>query len=175
MKVISLNCNDCGAPLDAPEKAKFITCSFCNSRLAIQRTGSSYSTELLEELRDTTQSLADDVAKIKTRSEIEELDRAWELEREDFMVSGKDGRRSLPTKGGSIVGGVMVACIGIFWTIFTSGITAGAPGAARIFPLFGLLFAGFGVVMSFLGYQRADAYERAHREYQDRRQELMRS
>lgn len=54
MKVIPLNCNHCGAPLEVAAKAKFVTCGFCNTRLSIQQTGSTYSTEVLEDLKETT-------------------------------------------------------------------------------------------------------------------------
>ena len=121
MKVLSLNCNHCGAPIDAPVKAKFVTCSFCDARLAVQRTGSSYSTEILEELQATTQSLARDVAKIKTRSEVEDLDRSWTLERSNYLVQGKHGHVSKPSKTGAIIMGVFMGGFGLFWTTIAMG------------------------------------------------------
>ncbi|MFK8114194.1 MAG: hypothetical protein AB8B91_18475 [Rubripirellula sp.] len=179
MKVISLNCNHCGAPLDAPLKAKFITCSFCEARLAVQRTGSSYSTELLEELHETTQTLARDVAQIKTGTSIESLDRSWEIERAEYMVQGKHGRVSKPTKGTAVLVGVVMGGFGLFWTVMTLGITGagsrmGAPGFIKLFPLFGVLFIGVAIFQAVNIFGKAEAYERAQARYQEKRRELMR-
>ena len=177
MKVISLNCNHCGAPLDVPAKARFATCGFCEAKLAIEHVGNSYSTSVLEDLKETTDKIARDVAEIKSSSEIQDLDAQWERERVQHMVTGKDGRQSLPTKSGAIVGGIFIAGFGLFWTIMAAGMTSagarmGLPGAIRIFPLFGLLFVAFGLFMAFSTYSRAESYERANRKYLDNRRKL---
>ena len=33
MRLVSLNCNQCGAPLEVPEKVQFLTCGYCSARL----------------------------------------------------------------------------------------------------------------------------------------------
>ena len=38
MKLFSLNCNKCGAPLDVPGKVRFLTCQYCSAKLSVQRT-----------------------------------------------------------------------------------------------------------------------------------------
>ncbi|QDV41924.1 hypothetical protein Enr13x_17670 [Stieleria neptunia] len=179
MKVISLNCNHCGAPLDVPAKARFATCGFCQAKLAIEHVGNSYSTTVLDELKETTDRIARDVAEIKSSSEIKELDSRWQQERLSHMVTGKHGRQSLPTKTGAVAGGVMVAVFGLFWTIMAAGITGagsrmGAPGVFSIFPLFGIVFIVFGVFMSFQVYSRAESYEQANQKYLDERRKLAR-
>ncbi|QDV84059.1 hypothetical protein [Stieleria sp.] len=179
MKVISLNCNHCGAPLDVPAKARFATCGFCEAKLAIEHVGNSYSTTVLDELKETTAQIAKDVAEIKSSSEIKELDSRWQQERLSHMVTGKHGHQSLPTKTGAVAGGVMVAVFGLFWTIMATGISGagsrmGAPGVFRIFPLFGVLFIAFGVFMAFRIYSRADTYERANQQYLSKRRQLAR-
>ena len=167
MKVLSLNCNHCGAPIDAPVKAKFVTCSFCDARLTVQRTGSSYSTEILEELQATTQSIARDVAKIKTRSEVEDLDRSWTLERSNYMVQGKHGHVSKPSKTGAIVMGVFMGGFGLFWSTIAMGMGGG------VFSLFGFLFVAMAIFTSINMFTKADAYERAEARYRRKRRELM--
>ena len=57
MKLLALNCNRCGAPLEVPQKAKFITCTFCQTQLSIQRSGGAAYTEALEELGERTEQL----------------------------------------------------------------------------------------------------------------------
>ena len=70
MELITLSCNQCGAPLEAPPSARFLTCAHCGSRLSVQRTGSAYYTEVMEQVATNT-------AQIATR--VEALDTAqWE-------------------------------------------------------------------------------------------------
>ena len=173
MKIISLNCNHCGAPLDAPIKAKFITCSFCDSRLAIQKTGTSYSTELLEELQETTESLAKDVAIMKRRSDIEQLDRMWESEKAHFMVEKKDGGKALPTKSGGMVSIIFGCGFGIFWCVFAFGIASQVGGFAMIMPLFGLFVIGMAIFGGVSMMHKAEQYQREHSKYQSKRREMM--
>lgn len=177
MKVISLNCNHCGAPLEIPAKARFATCGFCEARLAVEHVGNSYSTSVLEDLKETTNQIARDVAEIKSSNEIQNLDAQWQRDRVRHLVTGKHGQQSLPTKSGAVVGGVMIAGFGLLWTIMATGISSagsrmGAPGVFGIFPLFGVLFIGFGIVMSFVTYSRAEAYEKANKKYLAERRRL---
>lgn len=179
MKIISLNCNHCGAPLEVPAKARFVTCGFCEAKLAVEHTGNSYSTSVLEDLKQTTEQIARDVAAIKSSSAIEKLDAQWERSRSQHLVTGKHGHQSLPTKGGAVAGGLFIAGFGLFWTIMAAGITSagsqmGAPGVVRIFPLFGLLFIAFGLFNAFRIYSKAEAFEKDNRDYRQQRQKLVR-
>ena len=70
MKLLALNCNRCGAPLEVPQKAKFITCTFCQTQLSIQRSGGAAYTEALEELGERTEQLVDDVEVLKLQGEL---------------------------------------------------------------------------------------------------------
>ncbi|KAA5547062.1 hypothetical protein FYK55_01190 [Roseiconus nitratireducens] len=178
MKVISLNCNHCGAPLEVPKKARFVTCGFCESKLAIEHSGNTYSTAVIEELQETTQQLARDVARIKSSSDIERLDAQWERKREQHMITGKHGAKSLPSKGGAIAAAVFMGGFGLFWTVFAFSITrgassVGAPGAVNIFPLFGLLFVGFAIFAAVSQFSKAEAYERDLKRYQSERRRLV--
>ena len=174
MKLLSLNCNHCGAPLEVPAKARFVTCAFCDASLVVQRTGSTYSTSVLEEIRQTTHALARDVAEMKAASEIEQLDREWALQKEELLGQSKDGRMSVPTKTAAIGGAVAVGGFGLFWTVMAAGITghSNAPGFLSCFPLFGLLFTAAAIFSGISMYSKADKFERAQRRYQRRRRDL---
>ncbi|MCM2371108.1 hypothetical protein [Aporhodopirellula aestuarii] len=166
MKLISLCCNHCGAPIEVRKSAKFVTCGYCNAHLAIHHTGSSYSTELLEEIKQTTNALVRDVEMLKGDSEIDRLDREWERDRRELMVTNKNGSESVPEKGVTVVVGGFVVAFGIFWT-FVAGI-AFPPMA-----LFGILFvcmAIFGIISTC---KKADDYERRKRRYHERRRQLI--
>lgn len=168
MKILALNCNQCGAPLEVPARAKFVTCNFCSARLSVQRTDEVTYTEAIEEIQERTREMAEDLEDLKAQGELERLDRDWVEKRGSLMTRGKDGSMSVPGKGATIVVGVIVMCFGAFWTL-----TASSIGAPSFFPLFGLVFIGaalFGMVATL---SKADAFEKAQREYQAERKKLL--
>lgn len=54
MRVISLTCDKCGAPLEVGEEVRFFTCSFCGSRLAMHHAGGAIYTEALGRIDEKT-------------------------------------------------------------------------------------------------------------------------
>ncbi|EMI40515.1 MULTISPECIES: hypothetical protein [Pirellulaceae] len=166
MKLISLCCNHCGAPIEVRKSAKFVTCGYCNAHLAIHHTGSSYSTELLEEIKQTTDTLVRDVQMLKGDSEIDRLDREWERNRLELMTTNKNGTQSVPEKGTAIAMGGFVAVFGVFWTI----------GAGIAFPpmaLFGIVFVCMAIWGIIHTCQKADEYQRLKQRYHERRRQLI--
>ena len=99
---------------------------------------------------------------------IDRLDRAWQLEREQYLVTGRYGSRSVPTVGSAVLVGVIAVGGGSLWTAFASSI----PGAG-IFPLFGVLFILAGLGMAVYVYSRAVRYRQAYQRYQQRRARLL--
>lgn len=113
---------------------------------------------------------------LERQGELNRLDQEWAAERETYMITGKHGARHLPTKTGSVLGGVFLAGFGILWTVFAAGITSDVPesmGFARLFPLFGVLFVCFGVGMSIHSHKKASEYEQAEARYRERRSALL--
>ncbi len=166
MRLESITCNSCGAPLEITEGANYVTCTHCDSRLAVHRTESARFTEVIDDLREQ-------VAKLTQQNEVEALDREWESERQSLLMTDKHGRAHVPTKTGTVIGGIAVSGFGILWTIFAAGITSQIPlGVAKIFPLFGVIFIVTGIAMSIYAYGKAEQYERAYRRYRQRRAEL---
>lgn len=177
MSLESVACNRCGSLLDVPPAARFITCRACNSSLSVQRSATSVWTEPTTE--DRLERLEENVDRLASRDELDRLDRQWEREREEYMISNKHGVRSLPNKSASVIMGVVVSVFGAMWMIFAFGITSGfgdmpgGPGGmAGIFPFFGLVFIAFGVGMAIWSYQRAEQYEQAKARYEQRRAQL---
>jgi LSD1 subclass zinc finger protein len=174
MPLESIACNNCGAPLQVPEGANFVTCVHCDTQLAVKRSGNARFTEAIEDLREQ-------VEKLTRQNELEALDREWEMEKESFMVSGKHGLRQLPTKTGSLIGGIVIAVFGLFWTVMAFSITGtashfggGFGGLFSCFPLFGLLFVAGGIATSVFAYRKAGDYELARRRYKRRRRDVLR-
>ena len=177
MKLFSLSCQHCGAPLEVPARVKQLTCQFCGTRLKVQQTGSAIYTEALEEITETTSRIADNTDYIKLQNELERIDREWSHEKENFMVRGKDGQLSVPSRTASLVGGIVVVGFGILWTLFATGIAGagfGRAGAiAGIFPCFGLLFIGFGAFTCIHNYSKAGDFELRQRQYHQQRQKVV--
>jgi len=57
MKISTLKCNNCGADLKitTPE-VKYFSCSFCGSSLTIKKSGNVIFTEVLDEIKENTES-----------------------------------------------------------------------------------------------------------------------
>lgn len=113
-------------------------------------------------------STDDHLEEIKAQNEIAQLDREWELERENYMVSGKHGHRHIPGKVSSAVGGLLIVGFGIFWTM-----GAASSHAPSFLQLFGVIFVLFGAAMSIYSFATAGEYEEAQERYQLRRRELL--
>ena len=58
MEMISVSCNHCGAPLKVGPNSRFVTCTFCNSRLEVKRSDSAIFTEEISRIANTTQQMA---------------------------------------------------------------------------------------------------------------------
>jgi hypothetical protein len=135
-------------------------------------------TETVEQLAETTENLAEQVSKLTQQNELEALDRQWERQRQTFMISDKHGRRHLPNEGMAAFSGAIVVVFGVLWTAMAIGITSSAPNfgpfqvARIVFPLFGVAFVVFGVVMSVRNYQKAKDFRSALRRYQRERDKL---
>jgi hypothetical protein len=177
MKVESISCNHCGANLDVSPSTQFVTCKFCGSRLAIRRTESSTYTELIDALAPPLNAMAESLGQVAHEQELARIDREWEIEREQYLISNNQGVRQVPNASASVIGGVVITVFGIFWTVMASSITSPFPereggGFASLFPLFGVLFILGGIAMSVYSYQKAQAYEQAYHRYQQRRAEV---
>ncbi|HSQ55682.1 MAG TPA: hypothetical protein VLM40_08045, partial [Gemmata sp.] len=100
------------------------------------------------------------------------------MEQQKFMMTGKYGRQFLPTRMmgvGIAVGGGL---FGLFWTIMAFSITSVAPeiggfsAVKVIFPILGIGLTIGAVVFGIYTLKRADEYDRAFSEYQERRAAL---
>ena len=56
--------------VEVPEKVRFITCEYCDSKLAVQRNATAAYTEVVERLEKHTRKLSDNVETIKRAIEI---------------------------------------------------------------------------------------------------------
>lgn len=115
------------------------------------------------------------LAEVRYQNELERIDREWAQEREKYMAIDRYGRRFIPNSTQSLGGAIFVGVFGLLWTVMAFGITSGAPSfgpfaiAQVVFPLFGVAFTAFGVVLGVRGAKKAEEYKLAHAAYLRRR------
>ncbi len=116
---------------------------------------------------------ADHLEEIKAQNELAQIDREWGMERENYMVTGKYGRKYIPDKVSSVFEGIFAVGFGIFLMSMTTSMTGfGGAGVFSAFPLLGILFILFCVGASFWSFVQAELYEEAQERYQRRREIL---
>jgi hypothetical protein len=122
------------------------------------------------------QHLADQLAEVRHQNDLAQIDREWEIERQQYFISDRYGRRQVPTAGMGIGMAVIGGVFGLFWTIMAFSITGGAPDAGPfaiakvIFPLFGIVFIGAAIGYGIYCYSRAQQYQQAYEAYRARRE-----
>jgi hypothetical protein len=119
--------------------------------------------------------LAAELAEVRYQNELARIDREWEIERQQYLLSDRYGHTHVPTAGQSIGAAIAIGIFGIFWTIMAVSLTASAPDvgpffiAKLIFPLFGVVFTVGGVALGVYAYSKAQKYQQAFQAYQARR------
>lgn len=181
----SINCANCGAPLDAPSSARFISCRHCGTSLEIKRNDSAEWTETLGKVAAETERLREDVKALRVEQEVERLDREWEMRQRDLMERGKNGHAYRPTRGGGVAMAVAFAIFGIvafcMSSIFshahgfvTQGSFGGPSGGSALPVLVFLLVVVGGVVAVVRTFAKAETYDSEEKSYRARREELLR-
>src|SRR5690606_14968512 len=110
----------------------------CQARLEVVHDTTVTHTRLMEKLERNTERIAGNLKVIELQNDLERLDREWSFRKEGFMVTGKDGSRSLPSEAGSMFGGGVSVVVGL--------IVVAVGGQFGSFPvLFGLAAVVFGI------------------------------
>ena len=167
MKITKVCCQGCGADLQVDETIRFATCNYCHARLEIVHDPTVTHSRLLETIGRTTERMAGNLRVIELQNDLERLDREWADRRETFMVTGKNGHRSIPTEAGSMIGGVFMVIMGVVVLVVTMNI--GGPA-----PLFGLVFIGIAVFSMIHATGKASGYRDAESAFTEQRNDLIR-
>ena len=165
---LSVNCNHCGATLEVDENTRFVTCKYCHSSLAIQSTGTAVFTQVLEKLEAQTGQIAGNLKVIARQNELEQLDREWNLTREDLRVNGWKPPRELPIAVGGAGGMAVGIGGGLAWTIFAAYLKA--PHFLVMVGVFLMGFGGFAGLGCVVKFFELDS-KRA--EYEGRRRQMV--
>ncbi len=122
--------------------------------------------------------LSRQLAEVRYQNEIARIDREWDIDKEQYKVTTKYGRRHLPTPGSGWAMAAITGVFGTLWLIMAISMMNNAPagglfGEARlVLPAFGFLFIAVGVGMGMYYEKKAAAYSKAVAEYQARRAAL---
>jgi hypothetical protein len=122
--------------------------------------------------------LTEQLAEVRYQNELARIDREWEIEREQYMMTDKYGNRQVPTPGMSLVMAVVIGIFGIGWTIMAFSITSSGPQEGGfevfscLFPLFGIVFTCVGIGVGINAYAKAQKYQEALAAYQRRRAQV---
>ncbi len=87
----SVRCNECGAVLQVPPSARYVTCNHCNIPLEVHRTSVATYTEApigprppAREYDPAWQEMAARLEALERQNELARIDREWDMERERF-------------------------------------------------------------------------------------------
>jgi hypothetical protein len=172
MEIESLSCNNCGAPLDVPLPASFITCGYCGSPLSIRRTEGIHYTLMLEQLEEHTADLTRRAEYLRLRDELETVDTEWVRERKQYLTRRLSGTLQAPTRSYLVrsIGMAVVACVLTTWWFFA---TANAGSGASFFGWIGAVFSVIAIANATRITTNANNYNIARQEYQQQRKELL--
>ena len=173
MDLVPLACDRCGADIEVPGDAHFVTCRYCEAKLEVQRTDGAAFTRVraaVERVERKAQAIEREVQTLRAenralalRKDIDDLDRAWNELEKTLMTRAKDGTLTVPTTGGAFVIGALAVVVGLF-------VAAGLRASEG--PLVGLVVAVVGVGLAVLQHGKATKYQRARADHLGRRDEL---
>lgn len=109
MRLEAIACNNCGAALEVAETTNFVTCTYCNSRLAVKRTSSTRYTALLERIEDNTEAIAADTSVMRLKAEVELLESEWR-EKQAKAAAVPNGSSTEACALIAVVSGVIACC-----------------------------------------------------------------
>jgi len=164
MKLVAVNCNGCGAALDAGPDTRFVTCVHCGARLAVKRSESAAYTEVLEKLERKTDAIADQLAAMQRQNEVERIDREWEKERETYLSTSKSGKKYEPSATLGIIAGSLMGLFGLVWS--TVALSSNSPTG---FGCFGFMFLVAAIAIGITSVVKARQFEEARQRYRKRR------
>jgi hypothetical protein len=119
--------------------------------------------------------LADQLAEVRHQNELAQIDREWEIERQQYLIRSKYGIAHVPSVGMGIGTAVFGGAFGLFWTIMATATTWAAPDvgpfsiAKIVFPLFGIIFIVAAISYGAYCVSKAKKYQEAFDAYKARR------
>jgi hypothetical protein len=162
MELVRLACNGCGADIEVPDDARFVTCRYCDAKLEVKRTEGAVFTAVREAV-ERVERVEREVAELRAENRLLELDREWDERKKTLMLQNKKGDLVEPSRGMAMGVGFGAAAMGFVVMILvpTQGV------------LIGIGFIAVGGLGAFLMHGKAVQYEAARDEYERRRNEIL--
>ncbi|HEX3997561.1 MAG TPA: hypothetical protein VHX65_03315 [Pirellulales bacterium] len=167
MNLETIACINCGAPLQVPRDARFVTCTHCHTSLAVRRNDSATYTEKLAQIDERTGVMESELAQLHNEAELARIDREWEQERQTYLSRGNDGQMVEPSVVGSVIFGIIAVVFGMVWI----GI-ASSQGAPAMFPLLGVVFMVIGIAAAVFGAGKASEFTAARERHERLRSQI---
>jgi hypothetical protein len=154
--------------LDFPEGVRFLTCKYCSSKLEVVETETTLHTKLLEKMVERGRVLEGQLRVMQIQSDIDKLDRNWQILKESYTSYGRYGRASLPS-----VADIAMQMMGMFVAAILLLLSLDRWDNIPFFLiyLFGLLMM---VLLLFSQLKKLLSYERDMGKYEARRSQLLR-
>jgi LSD1 subclass zinc finger protein len=173
MELVRLACDGCGADLELPRDARFVTCRFCDARLEVRRTESAAFTrvrEAVERVERRTAKLSKEVRGLRAENrvlalekQLDDVDRAWDEREGALMNRHRDGSSSVPSR-------LTAQGIGVAVVLLALVLLVALPSAEGV--SLALVVAVAGVGLAAHQHSRAVRFELAVGEHLARRDEL---
>lgn len=167
MELIALTCNQCGAPLEVPVTANFLTCTYCKTRLKVHNQGGAAFTETIDSIDQRTRVIAEDVDAIRAHHDLEHLDKEWATLRDRFK-----------NDAGLIVSSTRGAFVGMVITLLIVGVllffvirSIDLPIIVTV--LFAIVYPVVAGLVGLGAYANAREFEKEFRTYHQRRSDIM--
>src|SRR4051794_35230267 len=64
--------------------------------------------------------LQEHLAEVKRQNELAEIDRAWQIERQQYLITDRYGRGQVPTPAMGVLTAVLGGMFGLFWTVMAA-------------------------------------------------------
>ena len=176
MEIKSLKCNHCSADLQINPKIKFFNCNFCGSSLTIKNSGGAIYTEVIGEIKENTDSILDNSNTMLLEQQLERVDREWLLEREQYMVHGKNGS-SEPTSAGTTALVIVPIVMLIFGVIiisqFNSSPVRHSQGTGVPITITIAVVSIFCIASAVKNSNKVSGFSAANEKYEKRRNEIL--
>ena len=119
MKLEKLACNSCGAPLEVPESANFVTCNHCSTQLAVSRNDVLAVTEEANCRAEQAQEIGDRLRPLSIDDEVAALDREWKNNREELCHSCWRTSGGRPSKVIAVSAGLfgILSVLVLWWSL----------------------------------------------------------
>ena len=90
MDLITLSCQQCGAPLEIPTGLSHITCGHCGAALVVRQHGAVFFTEKIESLERHTSKMQSEIEQLRWDRALDQFEQSWREKRSSDTLPEKD-------------------------------------------------------------------------------------